>query len=203
MSVAFVFPGQGSQQIGMMEGFADHPVVRATFAEASDLIGDDLWSLVEHGPIEGLNLTRNTQPVMLTAGVAVWRVWQAVNGRAPSFVAGHSLGEYTALVAAGALDFKDAVPLVRFRAEAMQQAVAPGVGAMAAVIGADDAAVADACREAAQGEVVEPVNFNAPGQIVIAGNKAAVERAIVAAKARGAKRGLLVPVSAPFHSSLL
>jgi [acyl-carrier-protein] S-malonyltransferase len=203
MSVAFVFPGQGSQQIGMMEGFADHPVVRATFAEASDLIGDDLWSLVEHGPIEGLNLTRNTQPVMLTAGVAVWRVWQAVDGRAPSFVAGHSLGEYTALVAAGALDFKDAVPLVRFRAEAMQQAVAPGVGAMAAVIGADDAAVADACREAAQGEVVEPVNFNAPGQIVIAGNKAAVERAIVAAKARGAKRGLLLPVSAPFHSSLL
>ena len=203
MSFAFVFPGQGSQQIGMMEGFADHPVVRATFAEASDLIGDDLWSLVEHGPIEGLNLTRNTQPVMLTAGVAVWRVWQAVDGRAPSFVAGHSLGEYTALVAAGALDFKDAVPLVRFRAEAMQQAVAPGVGAMAAVIGADDAAVADACREAAQGEVVEPVNFNAPGQIVIAGNKAAVERAIVAAKARGAKRGLLLPVSAPFHSSLL
>jgi len=195
MSVAFVFPGQGSQQIGMMEGFADHPVVRATFAEASDLIGDDLWSLVEHGPIEGLNLTRNTQPVMLTAGVAVWRVWQAVDGRAPSFVAGHSLGEYTALVAAGALDFKDAVPLVRFRAEAMQQAVAPGVGAMAAVIGADDAAVADACREAAQGEVVEPVNFNAPGQIVIAGNKAAVERAIVAAKARGAKRGLLLPAA--------
>ena len=203
MSVAFVFPGQGSQQIGMMEGFADHPVVRATFAEASDLIGDDLWSLVEHGPIEGLNLTRNTQPVMLTAGVAVWRAWQAGNGRAPAFMAGHSLGEYSALVAAGALAFRDAVPLVRFRAEAMQDAVAAGVGAMAAVIGADDAAVTEACRDAAQGEVVEPVNFNAPGQIVIAGNKSAVERAIAAAKARGAKRAMLLPVSAPFHSSLL
>ena len=203
MSVAFVFPGQGSQQIGMMEGFAGNPVVRATFAEASELLGDDLWSLVEQGPAESLNLTRNTQPLMLTAGVAVWRAWQAVSGPPPSFVAGHSLGEYTALVAAGALEFKDAVPLVRFRAEAMQQAVAPGVGAMAAVMGAEDAAVAEACREAAQGEIVEPVNFNAPGQIVIAGNKAAVERAIVGAKARGAKRALLLPVSAPFHSSLL
>jgi len=203
MSVAFVFPGQGSQQTGMMEGFVGHPVVRATFAEASELLGDDLWSLVEQGPAESLNLTRNTQPLMLTAGVAVWRAWQAVGGVLPSFVAGHSLGEYTALVAAGALDFRDAVPLVRFRAEAMQQAVGPGVGAMAAVMGAEDAAVTDACREAAQGEIVEPVNFNAPGQIVIAGNKAAVERAIVAAKARGAKRALLLPVSAPFHSSLL
>jgi [acyl-carrier-protein] S-malonyltransferase len=203
MTVAFVFPGQGSQQIGMMEGFADHPVVRTTFAEASQILGDDLWALVQQGPADGLNLTRNTQPVMLTAGIAVWRAWQAAAGAQPSFVAGHSLGEYTALVAARALDFKDAVPLVRFRAEAMQEAVAAGVGAMAAVMGADDAAVADACREAAQGEVVEPVNFNAPGQIVIAGNKAAVERAIVAAKARGAKRALLLPVSAPFHSSLL
>jgi len=203
VTIAFVFPGQGSQQIGMMEGFVGHPVVRATFAEASELLGDDLWSLVEQGPAESLNLTRNTQPLMLTAGVAVWRAWQAVGGVLPSFVAGHSLGEYTALVAAGALDFRDAVPLVRFRAEAMQQAVGPGVGAMAAVMGAEDAAVTDACREAAQGEIVEPVNFNAPGQIVIAGNKAAVERAIVAAKARGAKRALLLPVSAPFHSSLL
>jgi len=203
MSIAFVFPGQGSQQIGMMEGFAAHPIVQSTFAEASEILGDDLWNLVQQGPVDDLNLTRNTQPLMLTAGVAVWRAWQSVSGAAPAFVAGHSLGEYTALVAAGALDFSDAVPLVRFRAEAMQQAVAPGVGAMAAVVGGDDAAVADACREAAQGEVVEPVNFNAPGQIVIAGNKAAVERAIVAAKARGAKRALLLPVSAPFHSSLL
>jgi len=203
MTVAFVFPGQGSQQVGMMEGFAEHPVVRETFAEASGLLGDDLWTLVQQGPAEGLNLTRNTQPVMLAAGVAVWRAWRAAGGALPSFVAGHSLGEYTALVAAGSLDFKDAVPLVRFRAEAMQEAVAADVGAMAAIIGADDAAVVEACREAAQGEVVEPVNFNAPGQIVIAGHKAAVERAIAAAKGRGAKRALLLPVSAPFHSSLL
>ena len=203
MSVAFVFPGQGSQQIGMMSGFAEHRAVRDTFAEASDALGEDLWKLVDEGPAEALGLTRNTQPVMLAAGVAVWRAWQAASGRAPAFMAGHSLGEYSALVAAGALAFRDAVPLVRFRAEAMQDAVAAGVGAMAAVIGADDAAVAEACREAAQGEVVEPVNFNAPGQIVIAGNKSAVERAITAAKARGAKRAMLLPVSAPFHSSLL
>ena len=203
MTIAFVFPGQGSQQIGMMEAYADHPDVRATFDEASATLGDDLWALVRGGPAEALNLTRNTQPVMLTAGVAVWRAWLATGGAAPAFVAGHSLGEYTALVAAGALAFRDAVPLVRFRAEAMQDAVAPGAGAMAAIMGADDAAVIEACREAAQGEVVEPVNFNAPGQLVIAGNKAAVERAIAAAKARGAKRGLLLPVSAPFHSSLL
>jgi [acyl-carrier-protein] S-malonyltransferase len=203
MTVAFVFPGQGSQQIGMMDGFADHPGVRATFAEASEALGDDLWTLVEKGPADALNLTRNTQPVMLVAGIAVWRAWQAAGGEPPAYMAGHSLGEYSALVAAGALAFRDAVPLVRFRAEAMQEAVAAGVGAMAAVIGADDAAVAKACREAAQGEVVEPVNFNGPGQIVIAGNKAAVERAMAAAKARGAKRALLLPVSAPFHSSLL
>ena len=203
MSTAFVFPGQGSQQVGMMEGFADHPAVRATFAEASEVLGDDLWALVQRGPSDALNLTRNTQPLMLTAGVAVWRAWQAAGGGSPAYMAGHSLGEYSALVASGALAFRDAVPLVRFRAEAMQEAVAAGVGAMAAVIGADDAAIADACREAAQDEVVEPVNFNAPGQIVIAGHKAAVERAMIAAKARGAKRALLLPVSAPFHSSLL
>ena len=203
MSVAFVFPGQGSQQVGMMEGFADHPAVRATFAEASEILGDDLWRLVQQGPADALNLTRNTQPVMLTAGVAVWRAWQAQGGTPPAFVAGHSLGEYTALVAADALQFGDAVPLVRFRAEAMQEAVAAGVGAMAAIMGADDAAVVEACRDAAQGEVVEPVNFNAPGQIVIAGNRSAVERAMAAAKARGAKRALMLPVSAPFHSSLL
>ncbi len=203
MKVAFVFPGQGSQQVGMMEAFADHPVVRATYAEASEALGDDLWALGQQGPADALNLTRNTQPLMLTAGVAAWRAWQAAGGAAPSYMAGHSLGEYSALVAGGALTFSDAVPLVRFRAEAMQEAVPPGVGAMAAVIGADDAAIGEACREAAQGEIVEPVNFNAPGQIVIAGNKSAVERAMVAAKARGAKRALLLPVSAPFHSSLL
>ena len=203
MSVAFVFPGQGSQQVGMMSGFAEHRAVRDTFAEASEALGEDLWKLVDEGPAEALGLTRNTQPVMLTAGVAVWRAWQAAGGNTPAYMAGHSLGEYSALVAAGALAFRDAVPLVRFRAEAMQDAVAAGVGAMAAVIGADDAAVAEACREAAQGEVVEPVNFNAPGQLVIAGNKAAVERAMAAAKARGAKRAMLLPVSAPFHSSLL
>ena len=203
MSTAFVFPGQGSQQVGMVDGFGDHPVVKATFDEASQVLGDDLWALVREGPSEALNLTRNTQPVMLTTGVAVWRAWQAAGGARPDYVAGHSLGEYTALVAAGALAFRDAVPLVRFRAEAMQDAVPAGVGAMAAVIGGDDAAIADACREAAQGEVAEPVNFNAPGQVVIAGHRSAVERAIVAAKARGAKRAMMLPVSAPFHSSLL
>ena len=203
MTIAFVFPGQGSQQVGMMDGFADDAAVRATFAEASDVLGEDLWQLVQQGPADALSLTRNTQPLMLTASVAVWRAWQAAGGAMPSYVAGHSLGEYSALVAAGAIAFRDAVPLVRFRAEAMQQAVAPGAGAMAAIIGGDDAAIADACREAAQGQIVEPVNFNAPGQIVIAGNKAAVERAMVAAKARGARRALLLPVSAPFHSSLL
>jgi [acyl-carrier-protein] S-malonyltransferase len=203
MSIAFVFPGQGSQQVGMMDDFADHPVVRATFAEASDVLGDDLWQLVQQGPADQLGLTRNTQPLMLTAGVAVWRAWREAGGAAPAYMAGHSLGEYSALVAAGAIAFRDAVPLVRFRAEAMQQAVAPGVGAMAAVIGADETTIAEACRDAAQGEVVEAANFNAPGQIVIAGNKAAVERAMIAARAGGAKRALLLPVSAPFHSSLL
>jgi len=203
MKLAFVFPGQGSQAIGMMNGFADHPAVRATFAEASAALGDDLWKLVEEGPAETLNLTTNTQPVMLTAGVAVYRAWLAAGGAKPVVVAGHSLGEYTALVVAGALAFGDAVPLVRFRAQAMQDAVPAGVGAMAAIMGGDDEAVAAACREAAQGQVVEPVNFNAPGQIVIAGHREAVERAIVLAKQKGAKRGVLLPVSAPFHSSLL
>ncbi|MGH8801697.1 MAG: ACP S-malonyltransferase [Casimicrobiaceae bacterium] len=203
MTFAFLFPGQGSQHSGMMAGYPGHPEVRATFAEASHVLGDDLWALVESGPAEALNLTRNTQPVMLTAGVAVWRAWLADGGAAPAFVAGHSLGEYTALVAAGALAFQDALPLVRFRAEAMQDAVPAGTGAMAAIMGGDAAAIADACREAAQGEIVEPVNFNAPGQIVIAGHRSAVERAIVAARAHGARRGVMLPVSAPFHSSLL
>ncbi|HWD35634.1 MAG TPA: ACP S-malonyltransferase, partial [Casimicrobiaceae bacterium] len=195
--------GQGSQQVGMMDGYADDRVVRTTFDEASALLGEDLWRLAAQGPAEAQNLTRNTQPLLLTASVAIWRAWQAAGGPTPSYMAGHSLGEYSALVAAGALAFRDAVPLVRFRAEAMQDAVAQGVGAMAAVIGGDDDAIAQACAEAAQGEIVEPVNYNAPGQVVIAGHRAAVERAMAAAKARGAKRAMLLPVSAPFHSSLL
>jgi [acyl-carrier-protein] S-malonyltransferase len=203
MKIAFVFPGQGSQSVGMMAGFDAHPVVRQTFAEASEALGDDLWSLVTDGSEADLNRTVNTQPVMLTAGIAVWRAWQAAGGPPPAIVAGHSLGEYSALVAAGALAFRDAVPLVRFRAQAMQDAVPAGVGAMAAILGLDAAAVAVACAEAAQGEVVEPVNFNTPEQIVIAGHATAVGRAIDAATARGAKRGLLLPVSAPFHSSLM
>ncbi len=203
MTLAIVFPGQGSQAMGMMNGFAAHPIVRETFAEASAALGDDLWKLVEEGPAEALNLTTNTQPVMLTAGVAVYRAWLASGGAKPAVVAGHSLGEYTALVAAGALAFADAVPLVRFRAQAMQDAVPASVGAMAAIMGGDDDAVAAACAEAAQDQVVEAVNFNAPGQVVIAGHREAVERAIALAKQKGAKRGVLLPVSAPFHSSLL
>jgi len=203
MQLAFVFPGQGSQAIGMMSGFAAHPVVRETFAEASEVLGEDLWALVENGPQEALSLTTNTQPVMLTAGVAAWRAWQASGGPMPVVVAGHSLGEYTALVAAGALEFRDALPLVRFRAQAMQDAVPAGVGAMAAIMGGDDGAVVSACAEAAQGQVVEAVNFNAPGQLVIAGHREAVERAIGLAKQKGAKRGVLLPVSAPFHCTLL
>jgi [acyl-carrier-protein] S-malonyltransferase len=203
MKIAFVFPGQGSQAVGMMNGFAAHPVVRETFAEASDALGEDLWTLVESGPQEQLALTANTQPVMLTAGVAAWRAWQASGGPRPAVMAGHSLGEYTALVAAGALAFRDAVPLVRFRAQTMQQAVPAGQGAMAAIMGGDDGAVVSACAEAAQGQVCEAVNFNAPGQTVIAGHKEAVERAIGLARQKGAKRGVMLPVSAPFHSTLL
>ncbi len=203
MKLAFVFPGQGSQAIGMMDGYAAYPVIRETFAEASAALGDDLWALAEQGPAEALNLTTNTQPVMLTAGVGVYRAWLAAGGARPEVIAGHSLGEYTALVAAGSLQFADAVPLVRFRAQVMQDAVPAGVGAMAAIIGGDDDAVAAACVEAAQGQVVQPVNFNAPGQIVIAGHREAVERAVALAKQKGAKRGVLLPVSAPFHSSLL
>jgi [acyl-carrier-protein] S-malonyltransferase len=187
----------------MMAGFSQHPIVRETFAEASNALGEDLWRLVEEGPADALAQTVNTQPVMLAAGVAVYRAWIAAGGMRPAFVAGHSLGEYSALVAADALALKDAVPLVRYRAQVMQEAVPAGVGAMAAILGLDVQAVQAACAEAAQGEVVEPVNFNAPEQTVIAGHKSAVERAIEAAKARGAKRGLLLPVSAPFHSSLL
>lgn len=203
MTFALVFPGQGSQSIAMMQPFADSKVVRETFAEASDALGQDLWQLVAEGPAEALNATVNTQPVMLTAGYAVYRAWLGLGGAQPAMVAGHSLGEYTALVAAGVIAFRDAVPLVRFRAQAMQEAVPIGTGAMAAILGLDDQAVRDACGEAAQGEIVEAVNFNAPSQVVIAGHKGAVERGVAACKSRGAKRAVLLPVSAPFHSSLL
>ncbi|MBR7745013.1 ACP S-malonyltransferase [Undibacterium baiyunense] len=202
---AFVFPGQGSQAIGMLNGFANNPVVQATIAEASDALQMDLGKLISEGPKEDLDLTTNTQPVMLTAAVATYRAWIAAGGKVPSIVAGHSLGEYSALVAAGVIAFKDAVPLVRFRAQAMQSAVPVGLGGMAAILGLSDADVAAACSEAAAAtsEVVEAVNFNAPAQVVIAGAKAAVERACELAKAKGAKRALPLPVSAPFHSSLL
>ena len=203
MKLALVFPGQGSQAVGMMQGFADNKIVRDIFAEASATLGQDLWQLVATGPSEELNATVNTQPVMLTAAFAMYRAWQAAGGPAPAVVAGHSLGEYTALVVSGALTFADALPLVRFRAQAMQEAVPVGTGAMAAILGLDDDAVRAACAEVAQGEIVEPVNFNAPNQVVIAGHKAAVERGAEAAKARGAKRAIMLPVSAPFHSSLL
>lgn len=203
MKLALVFPGQGSQAVGMMQGFADSRIVRDTFAEASEVLAQDLWQLAAEGPAEQLNATVNTQPLMLTAAYAMYRAWQEAGGPAPAVVAGHSLGEYTALVAAEVLTFADALPLVRFRAQAMQEAVPVGTGAMAAILGLDDDAVRAACAEAAQGEVVEAVNFNAPSQVVIAGNKAAVERGAAAAKARGAKRAVMLPVSAPFHSSLL
>jgi len=203
MKLAIVFPGQGSQTVGMLAGYAEHPLVRETFVEASQVLGQDLWALVDNGPAEALNETVNTQPVMLTADVAVYRAWRAAGGAEASMMAGHSLGEYAALVAAGAIAFADALPLVRFRAQAMQQAVPQGVGAMAAIMGLNDEGVVAACAEAAQLQSVEAVNFNAPGQVVIAGHKEAVERAIAAAKARGAKRALLLPVSAPFHSKLL
>jgi [acyl-carrier-protein] S-malonyltransferase len=203
MTIAFVFPGQGSQSIGMMRGFAELPRVRAVFSEASDVLGQDFWRLAEEGPEADLSATVNTQPIMLTAGYAVYCAWRAAGGPEPAMVAGHSLGEYSALVAAGALAFRDALPLVRFRAQVMQEAVPVGAGAMAAIVGLDDESLRAACREAGQGEVVEPVNFNAPGQVVIAGHKAAVQRGIEAARARGARRAILLPVSAPFHSSLL
>jgi [acyl-carrier-protein] S-malonyltransferase len=203
MKLAMVFPGQGSQSVGMLAGYEGYPVVRETIVEAGAMLGQDLWALAADGPAEELNRTVNTQPLMLAADIAVYRAWRAAGGAKPAVVAGHSLGEYAALVAAGALELNDALPLVRLRAQAMQEAVPAGVGAMAAVMGLDEAGIADACAEAAQGQVVEPVNFNAPGQIVIAGHREAVERAIAAAKTRGAKRGVLLPVSAPFHSSLL
>jgi len=204
MTIAFVFPGQGSQSVGMMKSFAQLPGVRETFATASDAISQNLWKLVEEGPAEELNLTVNTQPVMLTAGIALHRAWEAENGTRPAISAGHSLGEYSALVAGGAIDFADAVSLVRFRARAMQEAVPAGVGAMAAILGLEDEVVREVCKEASgTGEIVEAANFNSPAQVVIAGNIAAVERAMEIAKGKGAKRAIMVPMSVPSHCSLM
>lgn len=203
MKFALVFPGQGSQSVGMMQAYGDSPVIRSTFDEASTALGRDLWQLATEGPAEALNQTVNTQPLMLTAGIAVYRLWLEKGGGKPALVAGHSLGEYSALVASGSLAFADAVPLVELRAKAMQDAVPAGEGAMAAILGLDAATVKAACAESAQGQVVEAVNFNAPEQIVIAGHAAAVQRAADAAKTKGAKRAVMLPVSAPFHCSLM
>lgn len=203
MKFALVFPGQGSQSLGMMAHYGDASIVRATFDEASTALGRDLWQLAAEGPPEALNQTVNTQPLMLTAGVATYRLWLEKGGARPTVMAGHSLGEYSALVAAGVISLKDAVPLVELRARAMQEAVAAGEGAMAAILGLDAAAVIAACAESAQGQVVQAVNFNEPKQTVIAGHKAAVERAAEAVKAKGAKRAVMLPVSAPFHCSLM
>jgi len=208
-SFAFVFPGQGSQSVGMLDAWGDHPAVRQTLQEAGDALGEDIARLIHEGPKEALALTTNTQPVMLVAGVAAWRAWQAEGGPQPAVVAGHSLGEYSALVAAGALTLAQAVPLVRLRAAAMQEAVPVGAGAMAAILGLDAQQVIDGCREAMDSfgagspEAVEAVNFNDPAQTVIAGSKAGVDKACEVLKARGAKRALSLPVSAPFHSSLM
>jgi [acyl-carrier-protein] S-malonyltransferase len=203
MKLAFVFPGQGSQAVGMLNNFADLPVVRDTLAEASEALGVDVGAMIANGPKEVLDATVNTQPAMLTAAIATWRAWLDMGGRRPDFVAGHSLGEYSALVAAGALDFAAAVRLVRVRAEAMQAAVPEGEGGMAAILGLDDDAIRAACAEVAQGEVVAAVNFNTPGQVVIAGTRDAVARACEACKARGAKRALPLAVSVPSHCDLM
>lgn len=204
MKTAFMFPGQGSQAVGMLGEAASHwPIIEETFADASDVLGYDLWHLCQNGPAEELNQTMVTQPAVLTASVALWRQWFVAGGRAPDFVAGHSLGEYTALVAAESLDFVEAVRLVRLRGELMQQAVPAGEGRMAAILGLEDAEVVAACQEAAQGDVVEAVNFNAPGQVVIAGTAAAVERAIEACRDKGARKAMPLPVSVPSHCALM
>jgi [acyl-carrier-protein] S-malonyltransferase len=203
MTTAIVFPGQGSQSVGMMQGFAGEPLVEKTFREAGALVGVDYWAMVNDGPVEALNQTVNTQPVMLIAGIACWRVWQARGGAMPAYFAGHSLGEYSALVAAGSIRFEDAVPTVRLRAQAMQEAVPEGTGGIAAILGLDDAKLPELCAEAAQGEVLEPANLNSPGQVVIAGHRAAVERAMALAKEKGAKRAVMLPMSAPSHCSLM
>ena len=203
MKLAMVFPGQGSQSVGMLEAYAGLPGVDAVRSEAAAVLGPEFVSLLEQGPADALGLTVNTQPAMVTAGFAAYRAWVSLGGPKPEVVAGHSLGEYTALVAAGSIAFRDCLPLVRFRAQAMQRAVPPGEGAMAAILNLDDDSVRAACSESAQGEVVQAVNFNGPGQVVIAGSKDAVTRAMENCKARGAKRALQLPVSAPFHSSLM
>lgn len=203
-SLAFVFPGQGSQKVGMLAELAEqYPVISETFAQASEVLGYDLWQLVQNGPQEELNLTERTQPMLLTASVALWRVWQQKEGATPVLMAGHSLGEWSALVCSGVVAFEDAVKLVQLRGKYMQQAVPAGEGAMAAIIGLDDEVINQACADSAGDEVVAAVNFNSPGQVVIAGNAGAVERAIVACKEAGAKRALPLPVSAPFHTSLM
>lgn len=202
--IAFVFPGQGSQKQGMLAELAQqYPVVQETFAEASEVLGYDLWDLAQNGPQEDMNMTERTQPLLLTASVAIWRIWQIKGGAAPSLMAGHSLGEWSALVCSGVLAFTDAVKLVQLRGKYMQEAVPAGVGTMAAIIGLDDEAIVAACTEAEQGEVVSAVNFNSPGQVVIAGHVGAVERAIELCKANGAKKAVPLAVSAPFHSLLL
>ena len=204
MSTAFAFPGQGSQSVGMLSDLAEHHIeVRATFEAASSVVGYDVWQLVQLGPEEELKSTERTQPIMLASGVATWRAWCARGGKVPAQVCGHSLGEFTALVCAGAMGFEDAIDLVRFRGRVMQEAVPFGSGAMAAILGLDEAALVAACHQAAQGGVVSPANFNAPGQTVIAGDTAAVQRAIELAKAAGAKRAVPLPVSAPFHCALM
>ena len=204
MSFAFVFPGQGSQSVGMLASLAaEEPLVQETFAESSEVLGYDLWKLCENGPADELGATERTQPAMLAAGVATWRVWRKHGGGLPAAMAGHSLGEYTALVCSGALDFRTAVALVQFRGQAMQAAVPAGQGAMAAILGLDDADVEAACSEAAQGETVQAANFNSPGQVVIAGTSAAVERAIEIATAKGAKKAIPLPVSVPSHSAMM
>lgn len=204
MTLAFVFPGQGSQSEGMLKDLADsYPVVGETFQQASDRLGYDLWSVVQNGPADKLNSTDVTQPAMLAAGVATWRVWQEKGGAQPAVMAGHSLGEYSALVCAGSLDFSDAIGLVAERGRLMQEAVPAGEGAMAAILGLDDDAVRQACAEAAEGDVLAPVNFNSPGQVVAAGNRVAVERLVNVARERGAKRALVLPVSVPSHCSLM
>ena len=199
---SFIFPGQGSQSIGMMADFNGHPLIKSTFNEASEVLNVDFWKMATE-PNEDINQTIHTQPILLTAGIATWRLWQSKTDKLPTYLAGHSLGEYSALVASNAIEFKDALKLVKYRAEVMQKAVPEGVGAMAAILGMTDQEVVDACKEAQENEVVEAVNFNSPGQVVIAGNVLAVERAIEIAKSNGAKRAILLPVSVPSHCSLM
>jgi len=202
MQFAMLFPGQGSQSVGMMNGFEEHAIIKQTFEHAADILKQDVWAMATQ-PNELLNQTTNTQPLMLIAGFATWKLWQSQIGTLPNAMAGHSLGEYTALVAAGVISFEDALPLVRYRAEVMQGAVAEGVGAMAAILGLEDSVVNEVCQSAAQGQVLEAVNLNSPGQVVIAGHREAVERGMEAAKAKGAKRALLLPVSVPSHCALM